>query len=304
MTAVATTGGQFNQTRGVMRFAELAQMGDVYFANSADSNGASSGGYCVDAPTATLIQAQSLCNARTNQTNFADFVYVGAGHAENIVGAAGMTFSKPGVTYVGQGVGRQRPTITFKTATTAQMIISGAGIKFQNMIFDFTGIDAIVAAILITAVDVAFEDCEFITNSATAGCVLGILTAATATRFRLTRCRFLGTAANSGTTTTAQVKHEVGENFVIENCHFEGKVTQNFLNATAIIAGLINYCTFHTFTGTKGISVHASTQALIANCGFCVASGAAPVVGTIVNVVKNAYTTEGVGVVAGTVTTF
>lgn len=271
--------------------------GTIWHVDSVDGSDSNDG---LTWATAFATLGQAVASASANE---GDVILLAPSHAETVSGAAWLTISTAGLTIFGTGNGHSRPTFTW-TATASQIILSGAGALISNCVFDFTGIDAVVAGFSVTAADVAFQDCEFVTNGATAGCVKGILTAATATRFRLSRCRFLGAKTNSGTTTTAQVDHEVGENFLFEDCHFEGKCTQNILNAAAIIAGLIKRCTFHTFTGTKSISVHASTQALIADCRFVVASGTAPIVGTIVNVAGNVYTTEGIGVVAGSAVTF
>jgi hypothetical protein len=256
------------------------------------------GGYICDAPSATLIQAQTLATAAN-----ADTVYVGPGHAETITGAAGMTFSKSGVSYIGLANGRARPTITFSTSTAAQMIVSGANILFQNIVFDFTGIDAIVAAISVTGADVTFNNCEFICNSATAGCVLGILTAATADRLTITNCRFLGPATNSGTTTTAQIKHEVGVDFVFQNNYHCGKMTQAILNATTNLRGLIDNNRFVISTGTVAITMAAASTPLISNNRINVPSGTAPIVAAAGFCVGNNYSAAA-GVTAGTALTF
>ncbi len=291
----------WRNARATMRFTTKDTMGDEYFVNSNTTGaciGTAAGGYNPDSPSLTLIQAQTLATASQG-----DIVYVFPTHAETASAAAAMTFSKAGVRYQGIGQGRMRPKITFDTIISAQIIVSGANITFSNMIFDFTGFDAITACISVTGADVAFEDCEFICQNATISPVLGILTAATATRFRVERCRFIGVKTSStAATCLGFIQHEVGEDFLIKDCHFEGKATQLFKNATAILDGLITNCTFHTYTGVLGLTAHASSQFWVNNCSFCVASGAAPVVGTKVNVTKNAYTTEGVGIVAGTVT--
>jgi hypothetical protein len=290
-----TNASQFGRTRAALRFTQIPVLGSVFFADSVA--GSSTGGYHPDAGTATLIQAQSLCTASAG-----DVVYVSPGHAESIIGAAGMTFSKAGVTYQGLGQGRLRPTITFSTDTAAQMIVSGANVTFRNFVFDFTGIDAIVAAISVTAADVAFEDCEFITNSATAGVVLGILTAATAARLRVERCRFLGPAVNSGTTTTACIKHEVGVDYVIKDCYFTGKMTQAILNATALLRGVIDSNRFVIATGTVAITMHASSTPFIVNNRINVPSGTAPIVAAAGFVAGNVYSAAA-GVTAGTAST-
>lgn len=286
----------FRRVRNALKFAQVPNFGNVFFADSV--SGSASGGYHADGGSATLIQAQTLAAASND-----DLVLVAHDHAESVIGAAGMTFDKAGVTYQGLGTGRKRPTITFSTDTAAQMIVSGANITFRNFVFDLTGIDAIVAAISVTGADVAFEDCEFITNSGTAGVVLGIVTAATAARFRVERCRFTGPAINTGTTTTAQIKHEVGVDYVIKDCYFTGKMTQAILNATAVLRGLIDDNRFVIATGTVAITMHASSTPFITNNRFNVPSGTAPIVAAAGFVAGNAYSAAA-GVTAGAALTF
>lgn len=292
---MATTSGNFLKARAALRFTNVPSAGRILFADSVA--GVATGGGSPDIAAATLIQAQTLATASKG-----DVVYVGLGHAETIVGAAGMTFSKAGVIYEGLGHGRLRPTITFSTSTAAQLIISGANITFRNFVFDFTGIDAIVAAISVTGADVAFEDCEFITNSGTAGVVLGILTAATATRFRVERCRFLGPATNSGTTTTACIKHEVGVDYLFKDNYFTGKMTQAILNATAVLRGEIVSNRFVIATGTVCVTMHASSTPFIADNLINVASGTTPIVAAAGFVAGNKYSAAA-GVTAGTALT-
>jgi len=232
-----------------------------------------------------------------------DVIYLLPGYTQTISGAAGTTISKAGLTIIGLGTGSLRPTITFDTAITAQMIVSGANTLIKNVKFDFTGFDAITAAISVTAADVAFEDCEFVTNSGTAGVVLGILTAATATRFRVERCRFLGPATNSGTTTTAQIKHEVGVDYLIKDCYFTGKMTQAILNATAVLRGLIDNNRFVVATGTVAITMHASSTPFITNNRINVPSGTTPITAAAGFVAGNVYSAAA-GVTAGTASTF
>jgi hypothetical protein len=289
------SAAQFRSTRAALRFTQTPVAGSVFFCDSVA--GSATGGYVPEVGTATLIQAQSLCTASAG-----DVVFVAPGHAESVIAAAGMTFSKAGVTYQGLGLGRLRPTITFSTDTAAQLIVSGANITFKNLVFDFTGIDAIVAAISVTGADVAFEDCEFITNNATAGVVLGILTAATAARLRVERCRFLGPAVNAGTTTTACIKHEVGVDYLIKDCYFTGKMTQAILNATAVLRGVIDSNRFVIATGTVAITMHASSTPFICNNFINVPSGTTPITAAAGFVAGNRYSAAA-GVTAGTALT-
>ena len=273
--------------------SQSRQSGNIWFV---DSNGTAGSGLSPEDPKVTLAAAE---NALTTAND--DTVYVLDSHAETFAVAASLTLAKNGTTWVGLGNGRSRPTFTF-TATASQMIVSGTNVTIRNCVFDFTGIDAVVAAISVTGADVAFEDCEFITNSGTAGCVLGILTAATATRFRVERCRFLGPATNTGTTTTAQIKHEVGVDYVIKDCYFTGKMTQAILNATAVLRGLIDNNRFVVATGTLAISVHASSTPFITNNRINVPSGTTPITAAAGFVAGNIYSAAA-GVTAGTAST-
>lgn len=287
MGAGTTTTAKYNQARGALRFTTHLTMGDVYFADSGNASaGANSGGNPSDG-AATLAIAQALCTA-----NNGDVVYVADGHAETIAGAAGMTFSVAGVSYIGLGNGRKRPVITFSTSTAAQMLVTGAQISFTNFVFDLTGIDAIVAAILVTSVDVTFSNCEFIMQAAAASPALGILTAATATRLTVDSCRFLGLASTTGGTLAACIQHEVGVDFKFTNNYFRGKMTQAILNATTILGGLIASNQFHIYTGTKGIALAAGTTGAGFNNRFVVPSGTAPIVGAGFSWNSNGYTTE------------
>lgn len=292
---MTTTPSNFQRTRSALRFAQHIASGNVYFVDSI--TGSATGGYTADAPAATLAQALALCTANNNDT-----IYVFPTHVESFAGAAALTVTASGVTIIGLGNGLNRPTITWTTAITAQMIISGANNTFRNMIFDFTGFDAITAAISITGADVAFEDCQFNVNSATAGVVLGILTAATAARLRIERCRFLGPATNSGTTVTACIKHEVGVDYLIKDNYFTGKMTQAILNATALLRGEITANRFVIATGTVAITMHASSTPFISNNRINVPSGTAPIVAAAGFVAGNVYSAAA-GVTAGTAAT-
>ncbi len=253
----------------------------VYSGATGSANGISPG----DA-YATMIAAQSAAVASND-----DVVYILPGHAETITGAAGMTFSKAGITYIGVGNGADRPTISFTTSTAAQLIVSGAKITFRNIIFDLTGVSAIVAAISVTGADVAFEDCHFILSTGTNAPVLGILTAATATRFRVERCTAYGPATSTDTV-TAWIKHEVGINFLFRDNFAIGKMTQAILNATTILGGEISKNRFHIYTGTKAIALAAGTTGVGYDNRITVPSGTAPIVGAGFSWAGNSFTTE------------
>lgn len=230
-----------------------------------------------------------------------DVILILPGYTETITGAAGQAISKAGLTIVGIGSGSLRPTFSFTTAIGASFDISAANTLIRNCVFT-AAFDAITAMINVTGADVAFEDCEFNTNSGTVGVVLGILTAATATRFRVERCRFLGPATNSGTTTTAQIKHEVGVDYLIRDCYFTGKMTQAILNVTTVLRGVIDNNRFVVATGTVAITVAAASTPFIVNNRINVPSGTAPIVAAAGFVAGNVYSAAA-GVTAGTAST-
>lgn len=267
----------------------------IFVSSTTGSNG--NLGLDATKPKATI--AGAVLAARTGK---GDVIVVLPGHTESFTAAAALTISKAGLYIVGLGVGAARPTLTWSTSTAAQVIVSGAQTTLDNFVLDFTGIDAIVAAMSVTAADFALVNSTVYTNTGTTGCVLGILTAATATRFRLENNLFFGPATNSGTTTTAQVKHEVGIDYVIRGNVFMGKCTQNILNATTILGGLIDNNRFVTYTGTKCISMAAASTPFITNNRINVPSGTAPIVAAAGFVAGNVYSAAA-GVTAGTAST-
>lgn len=247
----------------------------------------------------TLAAALASCVA-----NRGDMILIAPGHTETVVAADGIPFpaSSAGVTIIGLGQGSLRPTITFTTSTAAQVVYDQANVTTKNVVF-VCGIDAQVAMISVTAADVTFDGCELRTNSGTIGAVLGILTAATATRFKWINGRCVGPATNSGTTTTAQIQHEVGIDYVIANSYFTGKMTQAILNATTILGGLIDNNRFVVATGTKAIAMAAASTPFISNNRINVPSGTAPIVAAAGFVAGNVYSAAA-GVTAGTASTF
>ena len=246
---------------------------------------------------ATIAAAATVATA-----NSGDTIVVLPGHTEAITGAAGIAIATAGINIIGIGTGTDRPTISFTTAIAAQMTVTAANVSIQNIIFT-AGFDAITAMISVTGAYVSFLDCEFNTNSGTVGAVLAILTAATATGLRVERCRFLGPATNAGTTTTAQIKHEVGVDYVIKDNYFTGKMTQAILNATTVLRGLIDNNRFVVATGTVAITMAAASTPFISNNRINVPSGTAPIVAAAGFMAGNAYSAAA-GVTAGTAQTF
>jgi hypothetical protein len=269
--------------------------GNTWYVSSVSGNNGNDG-LSPSSPKATLAGAISVATASNG-----DIILLMPGHALTITGAAGVSIAKAGLRIIGLGVGGNRPTFTFTTAVGASFDISAANVAIENCRF-VAGFDNITAMVNVTGADVSFNGCEFITNTAALGAAIGILTAATATRFRVENCLFTGSAANSGTTTAAQIKHEVGVDYIIRGNYFQGKVTQNILNATTILRGLIADNYFVTATGTKSIAMEAASTPFISNNRMNVPSGTAPIVCAAGFVAGNIYSAAA-GVTAGTAAT-
>lgn len=231
-----------------------------------------------------------------------DVIYILPGHTETITTAAGIAINEAGYSIVGLGNGALRPTFTFTTSTAASFDVTAANNLIQNVVF-VCGIDAQVAMNNVTATDVTFDNCEWRISNGTVGAVLGILTAATADRLRVTNHRFVGPATNTGTTCTACIQHESGVDYVIQNGYFAGKMTQAIKNVATVLRGRITANDFVIGTGTVAITMAAASTPFITNNNFNVPSGTAPIVAAAGFVAGNHYSAAA-GVTAGTASTF
>lgn len=276
-------------------FLNSLYYGKVFYVDSVNGSDLNSGRI----PSKAFATLQAAINAST--ANKAEVIILLPGHAETLTTASAITVNKAGLRIVSAGIGSRRATFTFTTAVAASLNITASNVNIENCIFT-CGIDAQTAMINVTGSDVTFLGNDFNTNSGTVGAILGILTAATADRLTVINNRFLGAATNTGTTTTAQIQHEVGVDYVIKENYFTGKMTQAILNATTILRGLIQANIFVVATGTKGISVAAASTPMIANNRFNVPSGTAPIVAAAGFVAGNVYSAAA-GVTAGTAAT-
>lgn len=245
----------------------------------------------------TITSALVACVA-----NRGDVIMVAPGYTETISTAGWLTVNVAGVSIIGLGNGDLRPTFTLNGVVGASINVTAANVTIENIIVT-AGLDAITAMVNVTGANVAFRSCEINTNSGTVGAVLGILTGATATKFTVDGCRFLGAATNSGTTTTAQIQHEVGADYMIVNSYFTGKMTQAILNATTVLRGIIGNNRLVVATGTKAIAMAAASTPFITNNRINVPSGTTPIIAAAGFVAGNSYSAAA-GVTAGTASTF
>jgi hypothetical protein len=130
-------------------------VGPVYWwVDSVNGSDGYDGSY--DLPYATLAKAQTRTTAV-----YGDVIVLKPGHAETLSSAGACTLSTSGVRVVGLGTGDNRPTITFDTATTASLLISGNSVSVKNIIC-IAGINSLANPIDVTgdgvSLDVTWKD--------------------------------------------------------------------------------------------------------------------------------------------------
>ena len=91
-------------------------------------------------PFATLDYAIGRCSASQG-----DIIFCAPGHTETITAAGAIAMDVAGINIYGLGIGAQRPTINFGTATTASITVSAANITVANMRFLSTFADVVTA---------------------------------------------------------------------------------------------------------------------------------------------------------------
>lgn len=112
-----------------------------------------------DSPFATIDYAVGQCTA-----NRGDIIFVKPGHAETISSASIIALDVAGIALVGLGKGSARPTLTYTTATTANIPVTAANITIHNIlhIANFADIvSAYTATGTSTPTDLVIDSCEF-----------------------------------------------------------------------------------------------------------------------------------------------
>lgn len=251
-----------------------------------------------------VVRVHSTINAALDAcvAGRGDVILALPGFTQNITAAAGIAFSKAGVSLIGLGSGTLRPTINFTTATTADMDIDAANITIENFILDLTGVDALVAPIDVNATDFTMRKCLVVTADAAGQATLGILTDANASRMRLEDNQFLGTT-DAGT--AAAVRIVGGDEHVIKGNLFMGAYTTS-LGAidnvtTACLRTQVDGNTIANMTAssTKAMVFVSTSTPFITNNRLQILSGTAPITAAAGFVGGNYYVAAA-GVTAGT----
>jgi hypothetical protein len=127
--------------------------GKVFWVDSNTTRGGSKGTF--DMPCTTIAGALALCTA-----NRGDLIVCKEFHAETVSAAAGIALSVAGVTVLGLGVGKKRPTITLGTITSASVTVTAANVTVQNLRLVSAFAD-VATAFDVTAAGFSAIGCDF-----------------------------------------------------------------------------------------------------------------------------------------------
>lgn len=140
---------------GVPIYGQLPQApsGKVFYVAEDGSNGNREGSF--ERPWGTVDYAIGQCVADRG-----DIIMVKAGYSETITAAAGWDVDVAGVTIFGLGQGAKLPTVTFTTATAADIDIDAANCAIENVRF-LCGIASQTAMIDVNAANARIRGCFF-----------------------------------------------------------------------------------------------------------------------------------------------
>ena len=230
-TIVAQRSGLFyTQQRGGLPVIQDTHVftGNVFFVMT---GGTDSAGYGLhpDAPFATVDYAIGQCTA-----NQGDTIFVMPGYTETITNSARWTVDVAGIKIIGLGHGTDKPTLTFGTDTSADILVSAANFKMTGFRL-VAGVDSLVNFIDKNGANMTLEDCDFVGDSSYQA--LGFINLATTVDgFTMRRCTFEQDTDPGGTDggdNTGVLYFEDVENILVEGCSFFGNFeTAIFHNKT------------------------------------------------------------------------
>jgi hypothetical protein len=285
----------YNFTPSTLKGQLPRATGDVIFVDSATGS--------VNGDGSSLRPFNKIDSAfNKSGLSAGDIIVVMPGHTETGTAAAHIAADVAGVTVLGLGTGNLRPLITLGTATTADIDIDAANIRFENLRFDFTGFDAIAAPLDVNAAGFQLVNCEVELADASAQATLGILTDANASDMIVEGCYFFG-SADAGTATAIRIVG--GDSIIVRNNIFVGNYTttlgavQNVTTPctnTFIVGNLIDN---RTASAAVGVTMHASSTGIIADNRIQVLTGTAPIVAAAMSWVGGNYYAATIGT-AGT----
>lgn len=235
-----------------------SQPGQVYYVgNGPILNPSQKGGS--NSNRGTFLDPFSTLNYAINTacvSSRGDIVFALPGHRETISDATTLSFNCGGVAVIGLGSGGMRPTLTFDTATTANIPVRSADCSIQNVLHvnnfgdiasNYTGIGASVTASIATSA------------SLPAGMSGGLMTVTVVGSGTLyIGATVMGTAILPGTTILSQISGTTGGVGT-----YQVSVSQTFASGT-ITTGQHNFaidgCEFRDLSSSlNALSVYTSS---------------------------------------------
>jgi hypothetical protein len=264
--------------------------GSVWFVSSTAGNNGNDGSF--NTPFATLAYAAT-------KAGISDVIALLPGHAEAVIAAGTVTLSTAGVQVIGLGTGSKRPTFTFSTATTASILVSGAGVNISNVV-GVAGINNLANPIDVTGgtptIQIEWQDVS--TTYQAISCVR--MTAVTNAKLNL---KYLGTAGSAVCLNPVQL---AGCTVVEVNIDFYGTAGTAVVNtvATGASKDVVVYGYIYnsgTTTGAKNFvdTVTGSTWFINVDDGaagqsYVGGSAFAPALGDTAAIANALYGTAGV----------
>ena len=166
----------------------------------------------------TVALAIAACTASKG-----DLILVDQEYTQTVSAAAGFDMSKIGIKIVGMGQGTLRPTLTFDTATTADILVSAANCHLENFIF-VSDINDLGMFLDLNEGGFTLKGCTLKTSS-TKEALNFINIATTKDDFKFIDCEFLQPTDPEGTdaaANTGAIYCVDTENILIEGCKFRG----------------------------------------------------------------------------------
>jgi hypothetical protein len=170
-----------------------AYPGNVFWVDSV--NGADGNNGTFQYPFATVSKAVSFCTAARG-----DIIVCKAGHVETISSATSLLMTISSVAVVGLGTGNHRPKFNYTTADTAAIVVSADNVSFTNCQFTSSFLSVARAITLTTAKFFTLQSCTFIDTAAATDflqCVVGTGGANTTDGLTVTDCQWFGLGVTS-----------------------------------------------------------------------------------------------------------
>ncbi len=217
----------------------------------------------------TLDSALSKCRAGEN-----DVVVVMPGHTEDAATADSWSALVSGTRIVGVGLGTDRPTFTWSTATS-EVLFNVANVSIENCILEMAGPSGAAAITVAAGLTVSAAGCAILNclirceRDADQGSTIAVTTTAAADDLTIDGCHFYG--STNGTLPTTYLRLVGADRLKLINSTFYGATSSatvgvvQFLT-TASTDVLVEGCSFtnakaaaeHAVTGMVGLTGHES----------------------------------------------